>query len=175
LNFNHYSFLTIVFDPFILSYPLVKFQYKSIEIIEQFDLDHDEDDSIYSTSTTKMPNKLIKKCFAISAKQITKCKADNKIGPYSTVKRANTSDKHYFQFIFTDVNDSLDLMRQLHRASTLEYEQEDIMLQLILKSRLSNMVKFDLNYLDDLTKEQIQFESIVHKINPLVTNPGNFK
>ena len=115
----------------------------------------------------------MKKSFAINAKQITKCKADNKICPYTTVKRANQSDKHYFQFIFTDVNDSLDLMRQLHRASTLEYEQEDIMLQLILKSRLSNMVKFDLNYLDDLTKEQIQFESVVYKINPLVTNPGN--
>lgn len=65
-------------------------------------------------------------------------------------------------------------MRQLHRASTLDYEQEDIMLQLILKSRLSNMVKFDLNHLDDLAKEQIQFEAVVYKINPLVANPGNF-
>ena len=82
------------------------------------------------------------------------------------------NDLHYFQFIFTNVNDSLDLLCQLHRASTLEYEQEDLMLQLILKSRLSRNVEFDVHQLDDMFKEQIQFESIVNKINPLVANPG---
>lgn len=168
---------SIVFDPINLNYPLLKFQYKSIEKIEQFDSDDTEkEEDIYSVRnkfSTKVEDKLKKKCFAISAKQVTKCKVNNRIGPYTTAKREKATDKHYFQFIFTDVNDSLDLMRQLHRASTLDYEQEDIMLQLILKSRLSNMVKFDLNYLDDLAREQIQFESVVYKINPLVANPGN--
>lgn len=174
---------SIVFDPIDLNYPLIKFQYKSIDKIEQFDSNEDTDliEDIYSTTTTTttvakkiISNKLTEKCFAISTKQIIKCKSNNKIGPYTSVKRENLNDKHYFQFIFTSVNDSLDLMRQLHRASTLDFEQEDIMLQLILKSRLSNMVKFDLKYLDDLAKEQIQFESVVYKINPLVANPGIF-
>lgn len=167
---------SIVFDPINTNYPLIKFQFKSIEKIEQFDDNEiNEEEDIYSDlKTVKTSNKLMKKCFAISAKQVTKCKINNKIGPYNVVKREKSTDKHYFQFIFTDVNDSLDLMRQLHRASTLDYEQEDIMLQLILKSRLSNMVKFDLNHLDDLAKEQIQFEAVVYKINPLVANPGNF-
>jgi len=162
---------SIVFDPIDLNYPLIKFQYKSIDKIEQFDSNEDTDliEDIYSTTTTTtvakkiISNKLTEKCFAISTKQIIKCKSNNKIGPYTSVKRENLNDKHYFQFIFTSVNDSLDLMRQLHRASTLDFEQEDIMLQLILKSRLSNMVKFDLKYLDDLAKEQIQFESVVYK------------
>lgn len=61
---------------------------------------------------------------------------------------------------------------QLHRASTLEYEQEDIMLQIILKSRLTRDFKFEVHQFEDLSKEQMQFEAIVNKINPLVANPG---
>ena len=64
------------------------------------------------------------------------------------------------------------MLCQLHRASTLEFEQEDLMLQLILKSRLTREVKFDMHQLDDMFHEQIQFEAIVNKITPLVANPG---
>jgi factor associated with neutral sphingomyelinase activation len=185
---------SFVFDPINLNYPLVKFPYKSIEKIIKFDeyeYENDklirEDEDIYSTnnkmslfgtnsSVTSLNknelNQLKKKTFAINSKQIIKCKANNKIGPYNIVKRDKPNDLHYFQFIFTNVNDSLDLLCQLHRASTLEYEQEDLMLQLILKSRLSRNVEFDVHQLDDMFKEQIQFESIVNKINPLVANPG---
>lgn len=177
---------SIVFDPINLSSPLLKFQFKSIELIEQFDnqpssgLAVDDFDDIYSlkfnpTEQQKRDQEvqqLRKKCFAIRAKQVTLCKINNKISPYTVIKRRNPSDQHYFQFIFTNVNDSLDLMRQLHRASTLDFEHEDLMLQLILKSRLSRQVKFDLNQLDDMFKEQIQFESEVNKISPLVANPG---
>ena len=171
---------SIVFDPINLNAPLVKFQYKSIEKIELFDQDTDPNQDMYSNediyafkpSRPSSDNVLKKKCFALNVKQIIQCKVNNKIAPYTVLKRESQNDSHYFQFIFTDVNDSLDLMRQLHRASTLEYEQEDLMLQLILKSRLSRQVKFDLNQLDDMFKEQIQFESVVNKINPLVANPG---
>lgn len=84
----------------------------------------------------------------------------------------NKSSKYYFELIFTNVNDSLDLLMQLHRASTLEYEEEDVMQQLILKSRLSRDFNFDVHQFEDLSKEQVQFEAIVNKINPLVANPG---
>lgn len=179
---------SIVFDPINLSSPLLKFPLKAIEQIEQFDSNSTSTskhvDGIYSdiyslkfnpTDQQKQDQTiqhLKKKCFALHAKQVVQCKPNNKISPYVTKKRENTNDKHYFQFIFTDVNDSLDLMRQLHRASTLDFEHEDLMLQMILKSRLSRQVKFDLNLLDDMFKEQIQFESEVNKINPLVANPG---
>jgi factor associated with neutral sphingomyelinase activation len=186
---------SFLFDPINLNYPLVKFPYKSIEKIVKFDeyenndsnelIGEDEDiystnnkTSLFSTNSSKFSlnknelNQLKKKTFAISTKQVIKCKANNKIGPYNIVKRDKQNDLHYFQFIFTNVNDSLDLLCQLHRASTLEYEQEDLMLQLILKSRLSRNFEFDVHQLDDMFKEQIQFESIVNKINPLVANPG---
>ena len=168
---------SIVFDPINLSYPLVKFPYKSIEKIEKFNEDLNPDDDladIYSLKTTTKSEKSQdkQKFFAISSKQTILCKTNNKIEPYKTVKRENQDDLHYFQFIFTNVNDSLDLLCQLHRASTLEYEQEDLMLQLILKSRLNREVKFDIHHLDDIIKEKIQFESTVNKISPLVANPG---
>lgn len=181
---------SFVFDPINLNYPLVKFPYKSIEKIVKFDEYENnemigEDEDIYSTNnktsllSSNSPklnknelNQLKKKTFAINTKQVIKCKANNKIGPYNITKRDKPNDLHYFQFIFTNVNDSLDLLCQLHRASTLEYEQEDLMLQLILKSRLSRNVEFDVHQLDDMFKEQILFESIVNKINPLVANPG---
>ena len=105
----------------------------------------------------------------VSCRQVVECKANNKIGPYTLLKQERL---HYFQFIFTDTSDSLDLLRQLHRASTLDYEHEDLMLQMILKSRLARFVKFDPQHLDDAFREQIQFEADVYKINPLVANPG---
>ena len=163
-----------MFDPINLADPLIKFPFKSIEKIETFAQDKeagggdDNIDDIYSKPMSTTNNKW----FGVNAKQIILCKKNNKIEPYTTVRRENPQDMHYFQFIFTNVNDSLDLLCQLHRASTLEYEQEDLMLQLILKSRLARDVKFDLHQLDDMFHEQIQFESIVNKINPLVANPG---
>ena len=164
---------SIVFDPINLSYPLVKFPYKSIEKIDKFSQDdNDELEDIYSTPKS-MPLSIDKsKWFGIRVRQTVQCKKNNKIEPYTTVKRDNPQEVHYFQFIFTNVNDSLDLLCQLQRASTLEFEQEDLMLQLILKSRLSREAKFDMHQLDDMFHEQIQFESIVNKINPLVANPG---
>ena len=86
--------------------------------------------------------------------------------------KTTSSQRHYFELIFTNVNDSLDLLMQLHRASTLEYEQEDLMLQIIVKSRLKRDFKFDVHEFEDLSKEQVQFETVVNKISPLVANPG---
>ncbi|CAF0903476.1 unnamed protein product [Brachionus calyciflorus] len=165
---------SFVFDPLNISYPLIKFSYKSIEKIQVFNEDNDlENDSIYSPTSSKLDTTLKQKCFAISAKQTVCCKANNKIGPYTIQKREKSNDLHYFQFIFTNCSDSLDLLLQLHRASTLNYEQEDLMLQLILNSRLSrDKFKLELHQMEDATKEHIQLECSVNKINPLVTNPG---
>lgn len=155
---------SLVFDPINFSYPLIKFPYKCIDEIQLFN---------DATSTNTINNNPLKdRCFALSAKQTINCKINNKIAPYVLNKRERATDRHYFELIFTNVNDSLDLLLQLHRASTLDYEHEDLMLQLMLKSRLARDFKFDVHILDDLSKEQIQFESIVNKINPLVANPG---
>jgi factor associated with neutral sphingomyelinase activation len=146
---------SIVFDPLNFSYPLVKFPYKSIEKINS-GLDPD------------------KKVFSVSVKQTVNCKMNNKISAYVLNKREKPTDFHYFQFIFTNTDDSLDLLLQLHRASTLDFEQEELMLELILNSRLKrDLKKFDLlQQLEDVIKEQTVFESIVNKIEPLVKNPG---
>jgi hypothetical protein len=180
---------SIIFDPLNLALPLIKFPYKMVEKIVRFDESNsslegqentDYEDIYSSTSSTRKNSlslspeivQLRSKCFAIGAKQHTLCKQNNKIGPYTLVKREQPNSLHYFQFIFTSPGDSLNLFEQLHRASTLDFEQEELMIQLIVKGRLGREVKFDMHQLDDMYKEQIQFESEVYKINPLVTNPG---
>ena len=103
---------SIVFDPINLSYPLVKFPFKSVEKIEKFDSDaQDENDleDIYSTySKTTTSSSIDKtKWFGIRAKQSILCKKNNKIEPYTTVKRDNPQDVHYFQlsmWFFTLMN-----------------------------------------------------------------------
>jgi factor associated with neutral sphingomyelinase activation len=178
---------SVVFEPLNLSYPLIKFAYKQIETIQDYNTSNTNSDyskkesreQLYSLSPTNdnniSNNSIKQKCFALNCKQTVQCKANNQIAPYVTVKQQKIDNKpllNYFQFIFSNSEDALSLFRQLHRASTLSYEEEDIMLQLILKSHLSRQLKFDLHHLDDIIKEQIQFESEVYKICPLVTNPG---
>ncbi len=145
---------SIVFDPININSPLLKFPLKSIELIEQFDStasngDQEEDiyNDIYSlkfnpTEQQKHDQEiqqLKKKCFAIHAKQVIQCKPNNKISPYLVKKRESSNEKHYFQFIFTDVKESMELMRRIHRASTVDFEQEDLLIQGILKERLVDL------------------------------------
>ncbi|RNA14126.1 FAN-like, partial [Brachionus plicatilis] len=165
---------SFVFDPLDFNYPLIKFSYKFIQKIHTFhDQNAHNESSLDVKNSLKDDDILRKKCFAVDVKQTFSCKANNKIEPYSINKRKNDHDLHYFEFIFTNCAESLDLLLQLHRASTLDYEQEEIMIQLILKSCLNrNQFKFDLHQLEDVIKEQIQFEYDVNRINPLVANPG---
>lgn len=194
---------SVVFDPFNLSYPLLRFPLKQVEKLVLFNEESveqevqlsssydvvGEDDDIYGAAYKSSPKpspatvvsrnvnspeykQLKVKCFAIKAKQVVQCKVNNKIGPYKVVKRENADELHYFQFIFTNVDDSLSLLGQLLRASTLNFEAEDIMLQKILKGSLQRNFTFDRNKMDDMYREQIQFECEVNKISPLVNNPG---
>ena len=157
---------SLVFDPLDFSRPLIKFAYKNLERIELAEQDV--------------------KRFALSTRQTVQCKANNKIGAYTVLRAVAGKDKspaessgvekHEFELIFTSTDDSLDLMQQLHRASTLnDYEKEDIMLDLILHSRLRrDQHCFDLlpQQLEDVAREHVQFEALVNKIGPLVKNPG---
>lgn len=162
---------SFLFDPIDIKYPLIKFNYKFIRKIHNFyDNQLNESYNFLKTSSDDLQRK---KCFAVDIKQTYNIKANNKINPYCINKRKNETDLHYFEFIFTNCSEALDLLLQLHRASTLDYEQEEVMIQLILKSCLNrNKFKFDLHQLEDVIKEQIILEYHVYRINPLVANPG---
>lgn len=74
---------SVVFDPINFSYPLVKFSYKSIDLIELFNeednskKDDDEYDDLYTIRpSTEKNNGLRQKCFAISCKQTINCKVN---------------------------------------------------------------------------------------------------
>lgn len=151
---------SLVFEPLDTSQPLVKYSFKSIESIKDF---QDELDF-----NTKIKNYF----FSIKCKQIIQLKAFNKITPYKTIRcQKDSENQFYFQFLFTNVNDSLALINQLYRANTLDYDQESMMINLIVNSRLKH-VKFDLTQLEDIYNELIKYECEVFKINALVKNPG---
>ena len=163
---------SFLFDPIDFKYPLIKFNYKFIQKIHNFydNLPNESNSTIKNCSSKVLQRK---KCFAVDIKQTYSLKANNKINPYCINKRKNETDLHYFEFIFTNCSEALDLLLQLHRASTLDYEQEEVMIQLILKSCLNrSKFKFDLHQLEDVIKEHIQLEFHVNRINPLVANPG---
>ena len=188
---------SVVFEPIDTSYPLVKFAYKSMERIVRFDTDDDNGDDEWRRrdmlsslaqrgalkrvdSARLLDEEVVRaKTFGLRVKQVTRCKANNRIAPYELLKSSPgpgpgpSTGMHYFQFIFASVADSLDLMCQLQRASTLDdHEQEDIMQQMIVKSRVARTAKFDMQQLEDVFAEHIRFEACANKCSPLVTNPG---
>lgn len=74
---------SIVFDPINFSYPLVKFSYKSVDLIELFNEEDssrndDEEDYLYTIRSPNVEknNDLRQKCFAISCKQTINCKVN---------------------------------------------------------------------------------------------------
>jgi factor associated with neutral sphingomyelinase activation len=144
---------SFVFEPFDLKFPVIKFQYKFID--EDFINNKEEHEKI---------------CFAIKSKQFIQLKENNVIKPYQIV-RFNEYKTFYFQLIFTNVFDSMHLMKQLYRANTLDIENEELMVSSIVKSFIIR-IKFDLTQLEDVYNEQILFECEIHKINALVKNPG---
>ena len=94
---------------------MLKFQYKSIELIEQYidtdnDVESDQEsdfNDIHSLRSKKSDYKdsqeyklLKKKCFCISSKQVTKCKFNNRISPYIVQKRQKKRRQTLFSIYF---------------------------------------------------------------------------
>jgi factor associated with neutral sphingomyelinase activation len=157
---------SLVFEPIDINYPLIKFPLKSIEKISDFN------DQNPTQSFNQDFEQIKKHFFYLKCKQITKLKENNKIAPYTCERVSATSmNEFYFQLIFTNVNDTLQLINQLHRANTLPFDAEEIMVNSIVKSRLMR-IKFNLSQLDDVYAENILIDYEVYKIQPLCTNPG---
>ena len=158
---------SLVFEPSDINYPVVKFPLKSIEKIFDF-YDLCQTSSFFNDDLEQIK----KQFFYIKCKQIVKLKENNKISSYNVERlNANVSNEFYFQLIFTNVNDTLQLISQLHRANTLPFDEEEIMINSIVRSRLMR-IKFNLSQLDDVYSEQILIDYEVYKIQPLCTNPG---
>ncbi|XP_047515344.1 protein FAN-like isoform X1 [Pieris napi] len=140
---------SLVFEPRDLSSPLIKIHFKEcVEILHVNDCD-------------------IKNVIKFGMKQYCEMLEENVLAPYKFVY---VSKDFYFALDFVSVDECLNQMHQLHRASTLHAPEHNSMIATILHSRYMRMV-FDPVMMDDYT-EKILCEYQVEKISPLVRHQG---
>ncbi|KAK7069088.1 hypothetical protein SK128_001880 [Halocaridina rubra] len=87
--------------------------------------------------------------------------------PYKFRREEHT---HRFELIYVNVSQVLPHVCQLQRASTLPPNDQNTMIQAIVRSRQRRQ-KFDRALLENLSEVEI-LEIQANKVTPLVTNPG---
>ncbi|XP_038068746.1 protein FAN-like isoform X2 [Patiria miniata] len=146
---------SIVFDPQDVSQPVVKFPLRECIQIDKW--------------TGPLLSRLGNRgdVIVIQCKQKIEMKANNIIGSYEFKKETT---KHLFSLNYVTPDDVLQMMCQLHRASTLPLADEAGMIAAIVYS-CYNRTKFNTSWLETLY-EQIVMETVGDHITPLVVNPG---
>ncbi|XP_022082216.1 protein FAN-like isoform X2 [Acanthaster planci] len=146
---------SIVFDPQDTSQPVVKLPLRECIKIDKW--------------TGPLLSRLGSRedVIVIKCKQKIEMKANNIIGPYEFKKGIS---KHLFSLNYVTPDDVLQMMCQLHRASTLPLADEAGMIAAIVFSYY-NRIKFNTSWLETLY-EQIVMETSGDHITPLVVNPG---
>ncbi|XP_058815825.1 protein FAN-like [Topomyia yanbarensis] len=136
-----------------LKFPLIKVAYKDCLQIKRWEP---------SSLKTMECNVL-----AIECSQYTEMLNDNIVQPYLFRQERRT---FLFNFHYAKLEDYIQQLCQLHRASTLHAHEQNSMIATIVFSR-HNRVKFNPLWLDNLY-EKIIVDYQVDEINPLVVNPG---
>ncbi|XP_029730273.2 protein FAN [Aedes albopictus] len=104
---------------------------------------------------------------AIECSQYTEMLNDNVVQPYHFRQHRRF---FLFNFHYAKLEDYIQQLCQLHRASTLHAYEQNSMIATIVFSR-HNRVRFNPLWLDNLY-EKIIVDYQVDEINPLVVNPG---
>ncbi|XP_055537096.1 protein FAN-like [Wyeomyia smithii] len=103
----------------------------------------------------------------IECSQYTEMLNDNVVQPYRFCQERRV---FLFSFHYAKLDDYIQQLCQLHRASTLHAYEQNSMIATIVFSR-HNRVKFNPLWLENLY-EKIIVDYQVDEINPLVVNPG---
>ncbi|XP_062537016.1 protein FAN-like [Armigeres subalbatus] len=133
--------------------PLIKIAYKDCLQIRRWD----------SASARTLECNVL----AIECSQYTEMLKDNVVQPYNFRQHRRF---FLFNFHYAKLEDYVQQLCQLHRASTLPAYEQNSMIATIVFSR-HNRVRFNPLWLDNLY-EKIAVECQVDEINPLVVNPG---
>ncbi|XP_053694361.1 protein FAN-like isoform X2 [Sabethes cyaneus] len=136
-----------------LRLPLIKVAYKDCLQIRRW-----EPSSLSSSDCNVL---------AIECSQYTEMLNENVVQPYQFRQERRT---FLFSFHYAKLEDYLQQLCQLHRASTLHAYEQNSMIATIVFSR-HNRVKFNPLWLENLY-EKIIVDYQVDEINPLVVNPG---
>ncbi|XP_055603286.1 protein FAN-like [Uranotaenia lowii] len=139
-----------------LRLPLVKIAYKDCLRIFRWE-----------PSSLQSPMFDCSNVLAIECSQFTEMLNDNVVQPYRFRQDRKT---FLFNFHYAKLEDYLQQLCQLHRASTLHAYEQNSMIATIVFSR-HNRVRFNPLWLDNLY-EKILVDYQVDEINPLVVNPG---
>ncbi|XP_050076251.1 protein FAN-like [Anopheles maculipalpis] len=137
------------------SVPLLKIMYKDCTAIER---QEDRRSDVTAADCQRL---------AIRCRQYIEMLDENRIQPYRFVQKECT---FLFYFHYAKLDECLQQICQLYRASTLPSYEQNSMIATIVYSRHSR-VRFNpywLNYLYERTIGEFQVE----EINPLIVNPG---
>ncbi|XP_050717441.1 protein FAN-like [Eriocheir sinensis] len=150
---------SLVFDPRDLRAPIIKFPYRGLEAVEE---------SVTSHSNDFMQNgeevvKVVEARSSLTVEMLEK----GILQPYKFCREART---HQFQLVYVEVSAVLPQISQLHRASTLPPNDQNTMVQAIVRSRQQRK-RFDRALLTDISEHEV-YEGLASKVTPLVTNPG---
>jgi factor associated with neutral sphingomyelinase activation len=156
---------SLVFVPSDIHSPMIKILYKQITKFE--DSRKNELSLTSSTITSSTSNKTNSNSLILICSSVTLMAINGRIEPYTTIY---DTQKFYFEFVYTNVEDCLSVVGQLYRSTTLPYPDQVMMIESIVQGRLK-MLKFKLTQLKDLY-ENILFEQDAYVIKPLIQNPG---
>uniref|UniRef100_A0A182PBK7 WD repeat-containing protein 55 homolog n=1 Tax=Anopheles epiroticus TaxID=199890 RepID=A0A182PBK7_9DIPT len=140
--------------------PLIKIMYKDCTTI-----DRQADDSAGSSGAASGGD--TGQRLAIRCRQYIEMLDGNQIQPYRFVQKECT---FLFNFHYAKLDECLQQICQLYRASTLPSYEQNSMIATIVYSRHSR-VKFNPLWLNNLYERTIA-DFQVEEINPLVVNPG---
>lgn len=146
---------SILFDPLDTAYPILKFPFKDVQIMNQW--------------TGPLLSKIDSKgnVLAVETNLVVKMKEGNVIAPYVFIRERS---QYLFSFNFVPLNNVISQLQQLHRAASLPFSEHSTMIDTIVKSR-QRKIGFNTSWLEDLF-EKIVLETTAERITPLVCNPG---
>lgn len=155
----------LVFVPNDIRTPMMKIFYKDIT---KFQDSRKNDISLTSaTIVTTSTNRQKSNSLNLIASSVVLMSINGRIEPYTTIYE---TQKFYFEFAYTNVEECLSVVGPLYRSTTLPFCDQVLMIESIVQGRLK-MLKFDFTRLKDIY-EKVLFEQDTYVIKPLIQNPG---
>ncbi|XP_068236758.1 protein FAN-like [Palaemon carinicauda] len=149
---------SLVFDPRDIHVPIIKFPLKSIEAAQE-----------YVTTITKEILNSVEEATLLEIKcnMTVEMLEGGVLQPYKFCREEYC---HRFELVFLETSQVLPQICQLQRASTLPPNDQNTMIQAIVRSR-QRRKRFDRALLENLSETEV-IETQANKVTPLVTNPG---
>ncbi|XP_076040133.1 protein FAN-like isoform X1 [Oratosquilla oratoria] len=149
---------TLVFDPRDFYAPILKIPLRSCKEIRRYNHDGGSTKNLEDNQDAVI---------SLESEMTVEVMQHNILQPY--VFRREVLSYH-FELIYKKADAVLPQVCQLQRASTLPPNDQNTMIQAIVRSRQHRRV-FDRSFLHDLTETPV-LEMHTNKVTPLVTNPG---